>query len=83
MKQKLIFILLLKSFFSFAQVDFKGEDLVVIDEVTGQLTIESYNNLQLFKGEKCNFPKNSTEDLFCNFFNLKTSEELEQYLVVF
>lgn len=74
-----IFTLLLCMHSTFAQIDFEGKDLVVIDEITGQLTIESYDNLQLFKGEKCKFPKGSVEDLFCRFFNIKTTEELEQY----
>lgn len=74
-----IFTLLLCINSTFAQIDFEVKNLTVIDQITGQLTIETYKDLQFFKGEKCKFPKGSVEDLFCSFFNIKTTEELETF----
>lgn len=75
MRTNLILILILKSVIAFSQSNFQAKDLIVTDEVLGNLTIETYKDLDIFKGNKCIFSENSAEKVFCDFFNLNNTEE--------
>ena len=55
MKLQITFILLLNSILAFGQIEFEAKELAVINEVEGKLTIESYENMSLYKGKKCIF----------------------------
>ena len=55
MKLQITFILLLNSILAFGQIEFEAKELAVINEVEGKLTIESYENIFLYKGKKCKF----------------------------
>lgn len=79
MKLQITFILLLNSILAFGQIEFEAKELAVINEVEGKLTIESYENIFLYKGKKCKFSINTVEKQFCDFFNLSTQQQLEDF----
>jgi len=79
MKLQITFILLLNSILAFGQIEFEAKELAVINEVEGELTIESYENMSLYKGKKCKFSINTVEKQFCDFFNLSTQQQLEDF----
>ena len=75
----LIFVLAMSIPLLYSQVAYRADSIIVNNEIMGRLTIENYSNIILYKGEKCNFPNNTAEYKFCNFFNLNTKEELTTF----
>ena len=76
MKEFLTIILLGLSTLLYSQIEFEANNINILNEVTGKLTIEKYTDEEFHKNQKCDFLKNTPEQKFCDFFNLNTKEEL-------
>lgn len=79
MKKIIILLLSVISIMLFSQKEIEANNLIVLNEAVGKLTIEEYKNVELHKNEKCNYLDISVEQKFCNFFNLNNKEELTNF----
>jgi len=66
--------------FSVAQISFEAKDVTIKRKNCGTLTIEDYKkSLYLKKNSDCLFSKDSSEFVFCNFFGIRSREELVEF----
>lgn len=55
MKKIIILLLSVISIMLFSQKEIEANNLIVLNEAVGKLTIEEYKNVELHKNEKCNY----------------------------
>lgn len=81
MKLLISILILFSSFNCYSQgIIIKANNISIKNKIYGELQIINYPNRPvLIAGKQCDFPKNSAEDVFCNFFNVTNENDLHSF----
>lgn len=66
-------------FLPYSQVAYTSDNILVCNDIAGQLTIETYPPIILYKNKECNFSSDTAEYKFSTFFNIDTQAELTAF----